>query len=59
MARRSWDDRWQRYPESVPLPAAEGLATSKQRGRGEGHLLWQEGQLILVDERLLGEAAQP
>jgi len=32
MARRSWDDRWHRYPESVPLPAADGLATSKQRG---------------------------
>ena len=32
MARRGWDDRWQRYPESVPLPTADGLATSKQRG---------------------------
>jgi len=32
MARRRWDDRWQRYPESMPLPAADGLATSKQRG---------------------------
>jgi hypothetical protein len=32
MARRRWDDRWQQYPESVPLPADGGLATSKQRG---------------------------
>lgn len=32
MARRRWDDPWQRYPESVPLPAENGLATSKQRG---------------------------
>lgn len=32
MAPRRWDDRWQRYPESVPLPAEGGLATSKQRG---------------------------
>ncbi len=32
MASRRWDDRWQRYPESVPLPADGGLATSKQRG---------------------------
>jgi uncharacterized Zn finger protein len=32
MARRRWDDRWQRYPESVPLPTDGGLATSKQRG---------------------------
>jgi uncharacterized Zn finger protein len=32
MATRRWDDRWQRYSESVPLPAHCGLATSKQRG---------------------------
>ena len=32
MARRRWDDPWQRYPESVPLPAEGGMATSKQRG---------------------------
>ncbi len=32
MAKRPWNDRWQRYPESVPLPAKDGLATSKQRG---------------------------
>ena len=32
MPRRRWDDPWQRYPASVPLPAEDGLATSKQRG---------------------------
>lgn len=32
MARRAWDDPWRRYPESVPLPVTDGLATSKQRG---------------------------
>jgi hypothetical protein len=32
MARRSWDDPWQRYAPSVPLPAQDGIATSKQRG---------------------------
>jgi len=32
MAKRRWDDRWQRYAESVPIPARDGLATSKQRG---------------------------
>jgi uncharacterized Zn finger protein len=32
MATRRWDDRWQRYAESVPLPAQDGLVTSKQRG---------------------------
>ena len=32
MPRRTWDDPWNRYPESVPLPAEGGLSTSKQRG---------------------------
>ena len=32
MAGRRWDDPWQRYPPSVPLPAEGGLATSRQRG---------------------------
>lgn len=32
MARRGWDDRWQRYPASVPLPAEDGIASSKLRG---------------------------
>jgi uncharacterized Zn finger protein len=32
MAGRRWDDRWARYPASVPLPAEGGIATSKQRG---------------------------
>jgi hypothetical protein len=31
VARRGWDDRWQYYPASKPLPA-DGIATSKQRG---------------------------
>jgi uncharacterized Zn finger protein len=32
MAGRRWDDPWQRFPASVPLPAEGGLATSRQRG---------------------------
>ena len=32
MAGRSWDDPWRRYPESRPLAAVDGIATSKQRG---------------------------
>lgn len=28
---RRWDDPWQHYPESRPIPA-DGIATSKQRG---------------------------
>lgn len=30
--RRSWDDRWNRYPESRPIPTADGIVTTKQRG---------------------------
>lgn len=32
MPKRGWDDRWQKYPASKPLPAEGGLVTSKQRG---------------------------
>lgn len=30
--RRPWDDRWRQYPASRPLPAEDGIATSRQRG---------------------------
>jgi hypothetical protein len=30
--RRRWDDPWQRYPASVPIPADGGLETSRKRG---------------------------
>jgi uncharacterized Zn finger protein len=32
MPSRPWDDPWQKYPASKPLPAEGGLTTSKQRG---------------------------
>lgn len=32
MPRRRWDDPWQKFPASKPLPAEGGLATSRQRG---------------------------
>lgn len=32
MPRRRWDDPWQKYPASKPLPPEGGLATSRQRG---------------------------
>lgn len=32
MPARSWDDPWQKYPASVPLPVEGGVATSRQRG---------------------------
>ena len=32
MPRRAWDDPWNRYPESRPIPTDDGIATTKQRG---------------------------
>jgi uncharacterized Zn finger protein len=32
MPARRWDDPWQKYPPSVPVPVEGGVATSKQRG---------------------------
>ncbi len=32
MPGRRWDDPWQSYPPSVPLPVEGGVATSRQRG---------------------------
>lgn len=32
MPRRTWDDPWNRYPESRPIPAVGGIATRKARG---------------------------
>jgi len=32
MPGRRWDDPWQRYPASVPMPVEGGLTTSRQRG---------------------------
>ncbi len=32
MPARRWDDPWQKYPPSVPLPVEGGVATSRQRG---------------------------
>ena len=32
MPTRRWDDPWQKYPPSVPLPVQGGVATSRQHG---------------------------
>ncbi|MBV9660127.1 MAG: SWIM zinc finger family protein [Acidimicrobiales bacterium] len=32
MPRRRWDDSWQKFAPSVPLPVEGGVATSRQRG---------------------------
>src|SRR3954449_5635080 len=48
MPRRRWDDPWQRYPASVPLPAEGGLATSRQRGAMAA--TWWSGRFVEVLE---------
>ncbi|MDZ4827414.1 MAG: SWIM zinc finger family protein [Actinomycetota bacterium] len=53
MARSRWDDPWQRFPESVPLPAPDGLATSKQRGAMAG-TWWSKRFVELLESYGLG-----
>lgn len=48
MAGRRWDDPWQRYPASVPLPAEGGLTTSRQRGAMAA--TWWSGRFVEVLE---------
>lgn len=48
MPRRGWDDPWQKYPASKPLPAEGGLVTSKQRGAMAG--TWWSRRFIEVLE---------
>jgi uncharacterized Zn finger protein len=48
MPGRRWDDPWQRYPASVPLPAEGGLATSRQRGAMAA--TWWSGRFVDVLE---------
>ena len=48
MARGTWDDPWKRYPESVPLPADDGIVTSKQRGAMAG--TWWSKRFVEVLE---------
>jgi uncharacterized Zn finger protein len=48
MAPGGWNDRWNRFPESVPLRAEGGLATSKQRGRMAG--TWWSQRFVAVLE---------
>ncbi len=58
MARgRSWDDPWQRYPASVPLPAEGGLATSKKRG-AMAATWWSERFTTVLESYGLGARMQ-
>lgn len=55
--RRRWDDPWQRYPASVPLPAEGGLATSKQRG-AMAATWWSERFTAVLESYGLGARMQ-
>jgi len=57
MARRRWDDRWQRHPESVPIPVEGGLATSKQRG-AMAEQWWSQRFVAVLDSYGLGTRMQ-
>lgn len=56
MARRPWDDRWQRYAESRPLPA-QGIATSRQRG-AMATTWWSKRFVEVLDSYGLGARMQ-
>jgi uncharacterized Zn finger protein len=53
MAPGGWNDRWHRFPESVPLRAEGGLATSKQRGAMAG-TWWSQRFVAALESYGLG-----
>jgi uncharacterized Zn finger protein len=57
MAGRSWDDPWHQYPESRPLPAVDGIATSKQRG-AMASTWWSKRFIDVLDSYGLGTRMQ-
>jgi len=58
MARRGrWDDRWQKFPASKPLPAKDGIATSKQRG-AMAERWWSKRFVAVLDDYGLGTRMQ-
>lgn len=57
MPRRRWDDPWQRYPASVPLPVEGGVATSKQRGAMAG-TWWSKRFVEVLESYGLGARMQ-
>lgn len=54
---RYWSDHWQRFPESVPLPVDDGLATSKKRGAMAEHW-WSKRFTDVLDSYGLGGRMQ-
>lgn len=57
MPRRRWDDPWQQYPASKPIPTEAGIATSKQRG-AMAATWWSQRLTELLDSYGLGTRMQ-
>jgi uncharacterized Zn finger protein len=57
MARRRWDDPWQRFPASKPLPVEDGIATSRQRG-AMAERWWSKRFVEVLDDYGLGARMQ-
>jgi uncharacterized Zn finger protein len=58
MVRRGgWDNRWQRFPASKPLPAKDGIATTKQRG-AMAERWWSKRFVEVLDAYGLGARMQ-
>jgi len=55
--RRSWDDQWNHYPESKPIPTEGGIATSKARGQ-MADAWWSQRLVDLLDSYGLGTRMQ-
>lgn len=55
--RRDWDDRWNHYAESKPIPTEAGIATSKSRGR-MADAWWSQRLVDLLDSYGLGTRMQ-
>lgn len=55
--RRSWDDEWNKYPESKPIKTAGGIATSKARGK-MADAWWSQRLVDLLDSYGLGTRMQ-
>jgi len=51
--RRRWDDPWQRFPASKPLPVKDGIATTRQRG-AMAERWWSKRFVEVLDNYGLG-----
>lgn len=56
-SRRSWDDPWKKYPESLPIPTSDGIATSKQRGT-MAEAWWSKRFVAVLESYGLGTRMQ-